>query len=409
MTHVVVIGAGQAGGRAIEALRTNGFNGPITLIGAEPHLPYERPPLSKDMLLDSNSTKIDWVRPAEWYAENHVTLMLGTRATQLNRDSKTVSLENGTSVPYDKLILTTGTTPRTLAIPGGNHPRCISIRTLEDSEKLRPFLTPNYHIAVIGAGFIGLETAAAARSHGTAVTVLEMAPRPMARGVPATISQLYANLHRSKGVDLRLETQITKIDGPDTAPIIHLQDGTTITADAIVVGIGVLPEQNLATDAGLHTNNGIVVNEHAQTSDPDIYAAGDVTQHPNPLLGCELRLESWQNAQNQAIAAAKNIANIPTTYAEIPWFWSDQYGINMQITGIPTDAATEVTRGDLANFNGLLFQLTGTKLTAAIGLNSARDLRFAKNIIQAQINVTPDDLANPSIKLQDLAKRARPG
>lgn len=408
MTHVVVIGAGQAGGRAIEALRGNGFTGPITLIGAETHLPYERPPLSKEMLLDPASPKIDWVRPAAWYAEHNITLKLGQTATKLDRGTKTITLQDSTTISYDKLILATGTTPRKLAIPGGDHPRCICIRTLEDSEKLRPFMAQGSHIVVIGAGFIGLEAAAAARSHGANVTVLEMAPRPMGRGVPATIGELYAQLHRSKGVDLRLNTQISHIDGPDTEPQIHMADGTTLAATAIVVGIGVLPEQDLATQAGLETNNGIVVNTHAQTSDPDIYAAGDVTRHPNPLLGCDLRLESWQNAQNQAIAAAKNIAGIPTTYAEIPWFWSDQYGINMQITGLPSDTATEVTRGDLSTFQGLLFQLTGPKLTAAIGLNSPRDLRFAKNIIQAQIDVTPDELANPAVKLQDIAKRARP-
>jgi NADPH-dependent 2,4-dienoyl-CoA reductase/sulfur reductase-like enzyme len=408
MSHgVVVIGAGQAGGRAIEALRGNGYTLPITLIGSETHLPYERPPLSKEMLLDTASDKIDWVRPASWYAENDVTLRLGETVTKINRDARSVTLQSGAEVSYDTLILATGATPRALPVPGGDHPRCHTIRTLEDSRSLRRFMVPNAHIVVIGAGFIGLEAAAAARAQGCHVTVLEAAGRVMARGVPARISEIYTSLHRDRGVDLQLGVQILSISGGDDAAIVHLEGGSTIRADAIVVGIGVVPEDGLAASCGLATESGIVVDDHGRTSDPCIYAAGDVTRHFNPLLGISLRLESWQNAQNQAIAVARNIAGLDTIYAEVPWFWSDQFGINMQITGLPAPDATEIIRGDLDGFAGLLLQLEGNRIVCAIGLNASRDLRFAKQIIATGAAIDPTKLADPAVKLADLYRAAK--
>jgi NADPH-dependent 2,4-dienoyl-CoA reductase/sulfur reductase-like enzyme len=409
MSHgVVVIGAGQAGGRAIEALRGNGYAGPITLIGAETHLPYERPPLSKEMLLDPASTRIDWVRPEAWYEQNAVTRHLGVAATAIDRAARVVSLADGGTVAYDQLILATGTTPRRLTIPGGDHKACLAIRTLEDSERLRPFMAAGKHIAVIGAGFIGLECAAAARGHGAAVVVLEQGPRPMARGVPARIAALYADLHRAKGVDLRLGAQLVAIDGPEDAPVLHLADGQTIAADIVVVGIGVIAADQLASACGLEVDGGILVDAQGRTSDPSIWAAGDVTRHVNPLLGQRLRLESWQNAQNQAIAVARNIVGIETIYAEIPWFWSDQYGVNMQITGIAQEGATEVERGDVGACSGLLFQVQDGKLICAVGLNAARDLRFAKQIMQYGGAVDAAELADPGTRLADIAKRLKP-
>jgi NADPH-dependent 2,4-dienoyl-CoA reductase/sulfur reductase-like enzyme len=409
MTHgVVVIGAGQAGGRAIEALRGNGYEGPVTLIGTEPHLPYERPPLSKDMLLGTTPERIDWVRPADWYDTNHVSLRLGATATRIDRDHHRVMLHDESEIAYDALILATGATPRALPVAGGDHPRCFTIRTLEDSRALRQYLQPGARIVVIGAGFIGLEAAAAARRLGCEVVVLEAANRVMARGLPVRISELYAKLHRDNGVDLRLGAEIAEITGDAENPVIHLAGGAKLQATAIVVGIGVVPNDALAAACGLDVENGIIVDEHGRTSDPSIYAAGDVTRHFNPLLNVTLRLESWQNAQNQAIAVARNIAGHSTIYAEVPWFWSDQYGINMQITGIPTPDATEIIRGDLDGFNGLLLQMSGVKLIAAIGLNATRDLRFAKQIIGLKSDVDPAKLADPTIKLSDIVKSLKP-
>ncbi len=407
MPGVVVIGAGQAGGRAIEALRGHGFQGPITLIGSEPHLPYERPALSKEMLLDTASETIAWVRPADWYAAENVRLLLGATATSIDRDARAVSLNNGTVVFYDTLILATGASPRALPVPGGDHPRCHTIRTLEDSRSLRTHFVPGARIVVVGAGFIGLEAAAAATSHGCAVTVLEAGSRVMARGVPPRISSLYAALHRSHGVELHFGVGITAITGPENAPVVECADGTSIPADAIVVGIGVVPEDGLAVACGLAVDGGIVVDEHGRTTDPAIYAAGDVTRHYNPLFGLSLRLESWQNAQNQAIAIARNIAGQNIVYAEVPWFWSDQYGVNMQITGLPTPGATTIERGDIDGFNGLLLEMTGNRLVCAIGLNATRDLRFAKQIISLGVDVDPAKLADPGVKLADLLRELK--
>ncbi len=401
---IVVIGAGQAGGRAIEALRGNGYTGAITLIGAEMHLPYERPPLSKDMLLDPASTRIDWVRPAAWYAEHNILLRLGVAAVAIDRAGRRVVLSDGAAVEYAQLILTTGTTPRRLSF---DHPACVTVRTLEDAAQLRPFMSAGKRVAVIGAGFIGLECAAAARGHGAEVVVLEQGPRPMARGVPGRISTLYADLHRSHGVDLRLGVQLTGIDGPTDAPVLHLADGAAIAADIVVVGIGVVPNDQLASASGLAVEGGIVVDEYGCTSDPAIWAAGDVTRHFNPLLGQRIRLESWQNAQNQAIAVAKNITGQQTIYAEIPWFWSDQYGVNLQITGLAQEGATEVERGDLGAHSGLLLQIAGGKLVCAVGLNAARDLRIAKQIMQYGGTVDATELADPTVKLADIAKRLK--
>ena len=402
---IVVIGAGQAGGRAIEALRGSGFTGPITLIGAETHLPYERPPLSKEMLLDPASTRIDWVRPAEWYEQHAVTLRLGVVATAIDRAARSVRLSDGSFMPYDQLILATGTSPRRLSF---DHPACLAIRTLEDAARLRPFMAAGKRIAVIGAGFIGLECAAAARGHGAEVVVIEQGQRPMARGVPARISAIYADMHRAHGVDLRLGSQLLSIDGPAGAPVLHLADGSAIAADIVVVGIGVLAADDLARASGLAVDGGIVVDEFGRTSDPAIWAAGDVTRHFNPLLGQHIRLESWQNAQNQAIAVAKNIAGIKTVYAEIPWFWSDQYGVNLQITGLAQEGATEIERGDIDAHGGLLFQVVDGRLVCAVGLNAARDLRFAKQIMQDGGAVKAAELADPAVKLADIAKRLKP-
>ncbi len=400
--HVVVVGAGQAGGRAIEALRGQGFAGAITLVGAEKHLPYERPSLSKEMLLDLGQERIVWVRPAAWYDEHKVERRLGVAVTAIDRAARTVALADGSSLSYGALILATGTTPRQLPILHHSHPRVLTIRTIEDSQALRPCLVDGAHLVIIGAGFIGLEVAAAARAHGCAVTVLEAAPRAMARGVPERISELYAKLHRERGVDLRFHAGVIAIEGE--RPIVHLRSGERLQADAVVVGIGVIPNDELASAAGLAVDNGILVDAQGRSNDPAIYAAGDVAHHHNPLLGHSLRLESWQNAQNQAIAVAKTILGQDHVYAEVPWFWSDQYGINMQITGLTDPQATVVERGDLDGYAGVLFELVDGRVVCAVGLNAARDLRVAKQIIGTKLPVDSAALGNPAVKLTDIYK-----
>jgi NADPH-dependent 2,4-dienoyl-CoA reductase/sulfur reductase-like enzyme len=401
---IVVVGGGQAGGRCIEALRQRNFPGPITLVSDEPHWPYERPPLSKDVLADRNLSRMAWVRPESWWTEQKITRH-ASRAEYIDRDAHTLTLLDGTIIPYGALVLATGARPRIMQMPGFEHPAILTIRTPEDSEKLIPHLRPDAHIVIIGAGFIGLEVAAAARAHGAAVTVLEIANRVMARGVPEEVSDWYAALHREKGVDLRLGAVVTRITDASGKAIVHTEDGATITADAVVIGIGVIPNVELAESAGLETHNGIVVDQYGRTADPAIWAAGDVTHHPNDILGCHLRLESWQNAQNQAIAVARNILGDNKPYTEAPWFWSDQFGHNMQLVGLPEGNA--IGRGTFGAGPVLRFYLTDGIVRGAIGIDAGRDIRFAKDLVALRASIPPAELSDPAVKLVDVVKRLK--
>jgi NADPH-dependent 2,4-dienoyl-CoA reductase/sulfur reductase-like enzyme len=396
---VVIIGSGQAGGRAAEALRLGGHAGPITMIGDESHPPYERPALSKGFLNDASLEQIAWVRPSAWYTQSGITLLRGRKAVRIEPAHRAVELDDHSSIAYQTLILTTGTRARPLVLEGSDHPRVSYLRTIEDSQRLQRYLGEGACIVVIGAGFIGMEVAAAARSRGCAVTVLELADLPMARGVPPLLGSFYADLHRERGSDLRTSTRVRRITDENGRALVHIDNGDAFLADAVVVGIGVIPNVDLAQVAGLDIDNGIVVDEYGRTSDSRIYAAGDVTSHFNPLLGRRVRLESWQNAQNQAIAVARNIQGAAKPYAEVPWFWSDQFDLNLQIAGIPQAGDEVVQRGHLGRGPVVFFHLRDGKLAAAIGINSARDVRFGKEIIAMGGAVSAAELADASISL----------
>ncbi len=306
------------------------------------------------------------------------------------------------------LILTTGARPRQLTVAGADHPRVSYLRTIEDSQQLQRRLSPGASVVVIGAGFIGLEVAATAVSRGCAVTVLELAGVPLARATPVQVGAFYTDLHRRKGVDLRLSTAVTRITDAEGRALVHTDNGAPLLADAVVVGIGVVPNIELAHAAGLETDNGIVVDEYGRTGNPQIYAAGDVSSHFNSLLGRRVRLESWQNAQNQAIAVARNILGAALPYAEVPWFWSDQYDLNLQIAGIP-HADDEVVRRAAAGDGGpvLWFHLRAGRLAAVIGINSARDVRFGKEIIAMGGSPGAIELADPAVSLASLYAAAK--
>ncbi|MEA3106560.1 MAG: 3-phenylpropionate/trans-cinnamate dioxygenase ferredoxin reductase component [Gammaproteobacteria bacterium] len=396
---VVIVGSGQAGGRAAEALRLGGHAGPITMIGDESHPPYERPALSKGFLNDASLEQIAWVRPSAWYTQSGITLLRGRKAACIDPAHGAVELDDRSSIAYQTLILTTGTRARPLVLEGSDHPKLSYLRTIEDSQRLQRSLLPGAHIVVIGAGFIGMEVAAAALSRGCAVTVLELADLPMARGIPPLLGSFYADLHRERGADLRTSTRVRRITDANGRALVHTDNGDEFLADAVVVGIGVIPNVDLAQDAGLDIENGIVVDEYGRTSDSRIYAAGDVTSHFNPLLGHRVRLESWQNAQNQAIAVARNILGAAKPYAEVPWFWSDQFDLNLQIAGIPQAGDEVVQRGILGRGPVVFFHLRDGKLAAAIGINSARDVRFGKEIIAVGGNASAAELADASISL----------
>ncbi len=406
---VVVVGAGQAGGRAVEALRKHGFEGDITLIGDEPELPYERPSLSKDMLINPAAEAITWVQKPEFYAANKITVREGVRVEAIDRDASQLVLEDGERLPYGVLILATGARVRKLDLPGAAEVPCFYLRTLEDSRALRVRLEAGQHIVVIGAGFIGLEAAAAAVKRGCSVTVIEMAPLPLGRVVPEQIGQFYRDLHVGHGVRLLCGTKLAGLKERGGQVVVVTADGEEIVADTLVAGIGVIPNAELAAGAGLRVERGIIADEYGMTDDPQIFAVGDVSRHTNPLLGRQVMLESWQNAQNQAIAVAKNLggAGEPAPHAELPWFWSDQYDVNLQMFGLPEAEAAPVLRGTPGQKTWLLFQLKDGKLVSAMGINAARDLRAARDLMTLAAKVTPEELADETKPLTELVKREK--
>lgn len=394
---IVIVGAGQAGGRAAEALRSTGHTGSITLAGEEAHPPYERPALSKDLLRDGSPDRIAWVRPAAWYEANGVTLLRNRKVVAIDRSHCSIALDDGSQAEYETLILTTGARARPLAVAGADHPLVSCLRTIEDSRRLQRQLLPGTHVVVIGAGFIGLEVAAAARSRGCAVTVLEVAELPLTRCMPPFLGRHYAELHRSHGVVVRTGTRVLGITDENDRARVLTASGEVPPADVVVLGLGIIPNVELARAAGLEVDDGIVVDEFGRTSDPRVYAAGDVSRHFNPLLGRRLRLESWQNAQNQAIAVAHNVLGAARPYAQVPWFWSDQFDVNLQMSGLPEPGDEVIRRGRPGDGAALFLHVRQHRLAAAIGLNCARELRIAQQIITLGGAVSGASLADESI------------
>lgn len=402
--HIVIVGAGHAGGRAAEALRTAGHQGPITLIGRERHPPYERPPLSKELLHGAIPVEKTYIRPQAYYEEAGIVLRLGQGVEGIERSAQRVRLDGGASLPYDALLLTMGARARRLPLPGADGSRVLYLRDIDDSLALREHLKPGVRLAVIGAGFIGLEVAASARKRGAEVVVLEVAPQPLGRVLPPEIGEFFATLHRKNGVEVRTGVAVSGFEDTGRELRILTRDGETITADVAAVGIGAAPNTELAAEAGLAVDDGVVVDERGVTSDAAIFAAGDVTRHFNPLLGRHIRLEAWQNAQNQAIAVAKIMAGATEPFAEVPWLWSDQYDVNMQTAGAPERWERFVWRGSPTDPAFTLFGLDGDRPVAAVTVNNARDMRFARQLIARARPVDAAALADKSVKLQDLCR-----
>ena len=401
----VVIGAGHAGGRAVEAMRNAGFEGEIVLVGAEKHLPYERPPLSKEILQAKSDYIFPYIRPQEYFDEQKIELRLGNTATAIAPMAKSVTLANGETISYDKLLLTTGGRVRTLPLPGDNLNGVHYLRTLDEGHAIEAALGKGKKLVVIGGGFIGLEVAASARQRGGSVNVLEITDRLMGRGVPHSISQYFLDLHLSNGVDIHLGTGVERIEGDGVVSGITTSTGEHLDADMVVIGIGIIPETDLAEDAGLKVKNGIIVDEFCRTSATDIYAAGDVTSHFSPFAGRHIRLEAWQCAQNMAIAAAKIMCGEEAAYSEVPWMWSDQFGTNLQVAGLPDTWDNIVGRGDAASGNYIGFVLNGGNISGAIALNQPRDLRLARRMMDAGKEYTAAELADTANSIRELSKR----
>jgi len=400
----VIIGASQAGGWIAKTLRAEGFKGRVVLIGEEKYLPYERPPLSKDALLGEAELDSTYFWPPETYPELNFETMLGVRATAIDRAAKQVTLDNGDVLAYDRLAITTGTRPRRLPIDGADLAGVHYLRTMDDTLAIQADAKNGAVALIVGGGWIGLEVAATLSKLGCKSVVVEFADRLCGRAVTPEISAWMLDFHKGHGIDVRLNTGVERFEGDGALQRAILSDGATIVCTLAVVGIGVLPNVEIAAEAGIEIDNGIKVDDLCRTSDPKIFSAGDVTNHPNARLGKRIRLESWENAQNQGIAAGKSMLDKGESYSEIPWFWSDQHDANIQMIGLPEAWDEVATRGDTGDNEFMTIYLKDSKIIGAISVNNPRDLRFAKRLMQAGKPVSATDIADTSIKMQALLK-----
>jgi 3-phenylpropionate/trans-cinnamate dioxygenase ferredoxin reductase subunit len=399
-----IVGAGLAGGKAVEALREQGYDGRLVLIGSEPHLPYERPPLSKGYLTGSAERDSMVVHDQAWYDDQRVELMLGTEVVGIDRSGKRLSLSGGAELAYDKLLLATGASPRTLPLPGADAEGVYYLRSVEDSDRLRELFGKTKRLVVIGAGWIGLEVTAAARAAGVAVTVIESAELPLLRVLGPEVAEVFAQLHREHDVDLRLSTQLAEITTADgRATGVRLADGSTVEADAVLVAVGVSPNAGLAERAGLQIDNGIVVDQAMRTEDPDIFAVGDVANAFHPGYDRNIRVEHWANALKQPkVAAAAMLGGSDASYDELPYFYTDQYDLGMEYLGYvePGGYDQVVFRGDRASREFIAFWLNGGRVLAGMNVNVWDVTDPIKAIIRSGVAVDADRLADPEQPLE---------
>lgn len=405
----IIVGAGHAAAELATNLGDKGWPGRILLIGEEPHLPYHRPPLSKAYLSGSVTTEGLLIKPRATYEKANVEIITGRRVCKIDREASTVHLADGRTPHYDRLILATGGRPRRLPIPhiqqaessGNFH----YLRTLQDVDRIRRQFEPGMRMVIVGGGYVGLEVAAVAIQHGLQVTVLEALPHVLARVTAPELSAFYESRHRQAGVDIRTDTQVSDVQfdpSGDAVSAVLCVNGSSVPADLVVVGIGLVPNVELAEDAGLAVDNGILVDEFGQTSDPKIYAAGDCTNHPNPLLGRRLRLESVPNALEQARCVASSICGKPKAYASIPWFWSDQYQLKLKMVGLSQGYDQLVIRGTPESDSFAAFYLKDGYVLAADTVNRPPEFMLAKRLISERTRLAPSRLADEGISVKDM-------
>jgi 3-phenylpropionate/trans-cinnamate dioxygenase ferredoxin reductase subunit len=406
---VVISGGGQAAAQASEVLRKRGHTGSITLIGEESLLPYQRPPLSKKYLAGTFERDRLLFRHVAHYEEHAIDMRLGFAAVRIDRKQRRIEIADGSSVTYDALLIATGSRPRLLALPGTELAGVHYLRSVADVDRLRAEMTAGRRGVIIGGGYIGLEVAATCRELGIAVTVLEAADRLMARVAAPVVSKFYADEHVKHGVDVRCGVRLHSLTGSDPisgterVAAVRLTDGTKVPADFVLVAIGVEPVAALACEAGVTCDNGIVVDEHCRTSDPHIWAAGDVTRHPNPHYGARVRLESVDNAFEQGASAALNMLGLTTVHDKVPWFWSDQYDLKLVIVGLNTGYDDVVVRGDPASRAFSVCYLRKGELIAVETVNHAKDQMAARKMIPARARPDRARLADPAVALKDSA------
>jgi 3-phenylpropionate/trans-cinnamate dioxygenase ferredoxin reductase subunit len=405
---MVIVGAGHVGGRAAQALRDAGWRGPLTLVGAEETPPYERPPLSKGLLTGEKTAEECLLFAASSYAERGIDFLAGRSVAAIDRGERSVLLSDGARIAYERLLLATGAEPRRLDVPGAALAGVFTLRTIPDSKSLRAHLAPGKRIVIIGGGFIGLEVASNAVALGAHVTVVEAAPRLMTRTVPAPIEARMQARHREAGVVLHLGRQVAAIEGGTAVTGVRLDDGSAIPCEAVLVSIGVTPRTGLAAEAGLAVDNGIVVDATLRTDDPHVFAAGDACAFAHPLFGGHIRLESWKNAEDHGPIAARNMLGGAESASAVPWMWSDQYELTIQIAGLPDLAARSIER-PLGDGALLLFHLAedGRMVAASgVGPNSAigRAVRLGQMMIERSLYPDERLIADPSVNLKTLVR-----
>jgi 3-phenylpropionate/trans-cinnamate dioxygenase ferredoxin reductase component len=400
MPSYVIAGGGLAAAKAAETLRDEGFDGDITLLGSEPERPYERPPLSKGYLQGSDSRDSVYVHPAGWYAEHGVDLREGVTVTAIDRNARIVATADGAQVSYDKLLLATGASPRRLDFPGSDREEVLYLRTLGDSDRLRSAFKPGARVVVAGAGWIGLETAAAARTAECTVTVLEPQPGALHDQLGPELGAIFARLHQHHGVEFRFNEKAVEF----RPGMVITSGGAEIPADVLVVGIGAAPNDELAARAGLDVANGVLTDEALRTSDPDIFAAGDVANSFNPLFGRRVRVEHWANALNGGPAAARSMLGQPVRYDRVPYYYSDQYELGMECAGLPTPGTYDqvLYRGDPATLEFVAFWLANGAVVAGMNVNVWDVQDDIQSLIRSARPIDPTRLTTPEIPLPDL-------
>lgn len=386
MSRTIIVGAGQAGGQVAASLRQQGYTDEIVLFGDEPHRPYQRPILSKQYLASEQGEERVFLRAENFYTDHQITLKLGQRITAIDAHASTVTTEQGETIEYQDLVLATGSRPRKLQLPGSDLQGIYYLRTLDDVNAIKVDMQPGKKLVIIGGGYIGLEVASVAVAAGMDVAVAEMEDRILKRVTTVEMSEFYHQLHSDRGVNIHLQTTVSGFEGEERVKRV-LCNGCNMDADVVIVGIGVIPNVELAEAAGIVCNNGIVTDEHCRTSVSNIYAAGDCCNHPNPVLGRRLRLESVPNAMEQAKVVAANILGQEKIYSVVPWFWSDQYEHKLQMVGFATDGETQLLRGDKDHQQFAIFYFQDERLVAVDAVNSSRDFMAGRQLYGRQFDL----------------------
>ena len=402
MSTTIIAGAGHAGGQTAISLRQAGYDGRIVVCGSEPVPPYQRPPLSKKYLSGELASERVFLRPESFYAGHDIELRLGNAIEEIDPIGRTVRSEDGASLAFTDLVIATGSRPRRLDAPGADLGNVFYLRTLADADAIGKALVPGRRLVVVGGGYIGLEIASTAKGLGLEVCVLEAADRILGRVTAPEMSDYYTRAHRARGVDVRLSTSIAAFEGSGTVRGVDC-GAETIPTDIVVIGIGIVPEVGLAVSAGIECNDGIVVDERCATSADHVWAVGDCTRHPNPILGRTLRLESVHNALEQARTAAANIAGAPARYEQVPWFWSDQFDLKLQMVGVSQSYDTIVRRGSMAADDFAMFYLKEGVLIAVDAVNRPREFMACRKLVPQRPAIDPVKLADESIPMQEMA------